>query len=250
MKIKQVFVWNWKTSWISIAGLALVLLGVNLLLIAAFSAAPVDGKTVRISSIDTAMVTMCFVGGLMSFASVLRFGGANGASRRSVFGGTAAFAVTYSAALSLCCGGLQLLFSGSEIIDNSMAFKYIYGAWLAERTAFAENCAWLIWTAVLCLTLFTLGYLMGGIFYRLGKLGKILFAAGVPSFLVVGVPVLALILPRRLVQGAVQLAVDIGTYCARSPMHAGAAALVLATVFLALSWLVMRRAPITPAQGN
>lgn len=249
MKVKQMLVWNWKAFWTSFAIVMSIMLAVNLFFVGMFSLIFKDQQGTINTTESTALV-MALTIGIVGFASGLRFGGANGVSRRSIYWGYLGFGVTYSAALILGFAVIDLLFSWSKMVDNGQLFRLAYGVWMQNRPAWQVAFAQFLNKGMLCVTGSMLGYFLGGAFYRLGKIGKILLAAGVPSVVFIVLPVIAVALPDSVQTSLLNMLVKLWGFITESPLNGAAVMLAFAAAFAAFSWLLIRRAPIHPAPNK
>lgn len=248
MKIKEMIAWNWKVNWISLVSAMCIILFVNALLISLFTFAFPE-EEVRISTTEGCAPVMSLVIGMVTYAASLRFGGANSVSRRSVYLGHLGFAVTFCAAMILSFAVLDLAFSWSHMMKNDQVFCLMYGRWMQGRPAWQGTGVRMVWSAVLCISLSMLGYFLGGAFYRLGKMGKLVLAIGLPVGLFGILPMVILALPEQTQQALMREWARLVGFVVRSPGHSGLIALSAAAVFAALGWLLVRRAPVNPAGG-
>lgn len=249
MKVKKMLIWNWKVNWIALVSVAGVMLAINALMIGIFTIG-MPGEEVRLSTTESSAPVMSLVIGIVTFAASLRFGGANSVSRRSIYLGYLGFAVTFCAALILSFAVLDLAFSWSDMMRNDQLFRLMYDHWMQGRPAWQGTGARILWSTALCIAFSMLGYFLGGAFYRLGKVGKIMIAAGVPVGVFVLIPVVAVALPEGVQRALLRGLTHLADFAMRSPWHSGLIALAAAAVFAALGGLLVRRAPVNPAPNN
>ncbi len=249
MKIKQMLVWNWKAFWTSLAVVMAIMLAINLLLVGLLSFIP-GGEEGTANTTEVTTIVMSVTIGIVGFSGGLRFGGANGVSRRSVYWGYLGFGLTYSAALVIGFAAIDLLFSWSGMMNNNQIFRLTYGAWMQSRPAWQVGLAQFLDKGVLCVMGSMLGYFLGGAFYRLGKVGKIVLAAGVPALIAFFIPIVLFVLPDSVRTWLLKAVTQLWSFIAASPLNGAVFMLVFAAAFAVFSWLLIRRAPVTPAPNK
>ena len=248
MKIKTMFKWNWKNNWIALAVMAGVLLALQVVLGVVFTAALGSdfGKGVQSGTSNSTATIMAFVVGCVTFAYSLRFGGSHGVSRRSIYLGDLGFMLSFSFALVLC-GMLISFVSSFGAIPDVAIFRYLYTGWAYIETGLPALIAQFFWELSVALACSSAGYFMGGAFYRLGKVGKIVLAAGTPITLFVLVPLVLIVLPSDVQISLALLANRVHDWFTSSPFTGIALLLVASALFCFLGWLTVRRAPVNPA---
>ncbi len=187
-------------------------------------------------SLEMSGLIFALITGLVSFREYLRYLLQNGVSRRSFFAAALlsalATAALMTAADRVLFGAFGLIGSGLPDFRLTPLFEQLPGSGALYATLLSF-CAY----AALC----SAGFFITLVFYRLGKLGKILVGAGVPVFLLMVLPVADSV----LLEGALSQAI------ARAAIYFLGAPLRLCTLLLAfvvisqvLSWPLMRRAEI------
>ncbi len=249
MKIKTMFQWSWKVNWIALVVMTGVLIGVQLavsvILLAALPQAELAAG-VQMTSSSPSVLVMSFIMGCITYAYGLRFGGSHGVSRRSVYWGFILFSMTFSAALIFATYLIELATAWSGVPDVAI-FRLVYAGWLDTAPAFPGFVARFFWETAVVLFASMLGYFMGGAFYRLGKVGKVLLAAGTPVVLFVLLPVAVSLLPQNILASVADFFNRLYAVLYASPYPMIAVFLAAGALFAFFSWLTMRRAPVNPA---
>ena len=166
MKIKQMLRWNWQNSWLSLlvvygVMMAVCVLTVILVAIASFSDIHINGVTIS-------STVMLFVVGIVLFSQSLRFGLANGVSRRSVFWGFGLFMLAFAVIVSVADVLLSGLF-GLVLVPTDELLPYIYQQYTAEKGGVLSFVALTVCSITLKLLTGLFGYFIGGAYYRMNK---------------------------------------------------------------------------------
>ena len=243
MKWRYIVKWGWQNFWISLAVfygimLALTLIGTVILIRI--------GEDVGASvQVDSAGAILALVTGILQFGYLLRWGGSSGVSRRSIFVGAALFTVSYSATLAL----VSLTFRLMEHFGlGTGMYGMLYPAW--NTWSIPHIFSQLLWNLSTALSMQALGYLLGAAFYRLGKYGKIVLAAGLPLTLTVVLPGAISLLPDDWRNSLLQWVGEALSYLGQSPYHVIGCLLAAFVLAGAVSWLLVRRAPVKPATAS
>ena len=88
-----------------------------------------------------------------------------------------------------------------------------------------------------------MGYFIGGAYYRMSRIVKILVSAGVPALVIVGLPLLFMILPPAAQAAVINALQALGNFLMVSPYRLALCMAVITVVFFLLAWLLIRRAP-------
>ena len=194
-------------------------------------------------SIELITIIFIFVLGLNSFKENFFMLLQNGQSRLSLFKGGAATLLTLSAGMALIDTALGLALKAvGQFIDHHTSISMI------EMLYGIRGPISLFYQVLFCFGTYALmsffGYFLTVMYYRLSKGGKVAIS--------VGVPVLLIALPTadiRLFGGAVAdfISAALRTMSgleAGQPLIGVASSLALVVVLGALTWLMMRKAPV------
>lgn len=243
MKWKQMTKWCWLES-------RFTMLILFLILIALYSIQTVSrsfyGTGVNITGSDVAIFITLFVVGIVLFAETLRFGLMQGVSRRSVFLGLAANGVILGI-LAALGNAAVLLIGGIKASPGGNAgsvFGEWYDAYIARVPAAAAWFAQFVWLLFGVVLFFAVGLFVGGVFYRLGRVGRACWAAGLPIGLFVVLPLLFSYLPAPALQAIIKGYLELNAFLVVSPYRMSLLFLAAAAVFMAVNWLLIRRAPL------
>lgn len=244
MKIKQMFIWSWKNNWIVFPVFFGVLLLVNLFMAIIVAVLPEEGG---VSGTNGSAFIVALVLGLINFAYALRWGGANSVSRRSVYVGSLAFLASFAVVLSVLEAAMRLAFSWNPAFRQGEIFHFLFAEWSAEKGFAFMALSHLIWSIAMALLLHMIGYFLGGAFYRLGRIGKVLLAAGTPVTLLVVLPIVTVILPEGVQAALMSFFGNLFRFLMQTPFHMALVFLVISVVFAFFAWLLVRKAPVNPA---
>lgn len=189
-----------------------------------------------LGGMDSPVVIFCFVAGIISVREDLRLFLQSGRSRKTVFLCQCFCAVYFAVALSLWNVALmtgvsalvRLVTPGITVTIASMGT----GMWSSMAYAL-----------VLCIAAFFLGMCISLIYYRLSKLGRVVFSVAVPGGLFVGLPLLA-----SRYEGVGQWFVGLIQWLLRTfpePLVLTSVCALFTVAVCGLgSWLLLRRAPV------
>ncbi len=214
--------------------LPLAYLGVATTLISVKPDFSMDSKY-QISGFEFNTIVFLFVCGLTMFRETYRLSMQNGVPRKTIWTGTVLMFLTVGGCMALIdtviryvavnfiapqfgfrVGGLYELMYEERSIRNSMAQNVLEGFLL-------NICQY---TAALAIGYFiTIGY------YRMNKIAKIIVSIGVPVFIIIVLPILI----KR---------VYVDTYPSERYYYDIGSGLLVSVVFLGLTYLMIRRAPI------
>lgn len=243
MNIKRLFRWNWQNSYISLVVLYSIMIFILCFFSVVNALVPSEGS---VSGLTMASSTMLFVLGIVLFSQSLRFGVANGASRRSVFVGFAAFIVSMTLAVTvidLLLHHLFLLFgmSSVDIVDT------LYTEFGTLKEGPAAEVAVIICRIVVTLAFSAFGFFIGGAYYRMNKPMKIIVSVGTPLLVVFGLPLTIGLLPAPMLNVLSRAVVAFLEFLMKSPYNMALVSFGFLVLFVIFSWLLMRRAPIKAA---
>lgn len=240
MKIRAMTKWSIESFLSSFGAFYLIMLLLNLFAVGAHALHTQEGFSYNGN--DISLAVMLLVIGMILFGSALRFGLASGVSRRSTFVGNLAALLFTSAAGTAV---MSLLIWGNYAFTGQYSgiLYMLYDAYLGNAGLGGQAA---LLAAVFCLSLAfgSLGYFLGGAFYRLGRLGRIVLPIALPVGLFGLLPMILTLLPDAALQKLVEGLLTIGRFLAVSPWRPALLCLAVAAFFLALSWLLIRRAPL------
>lgn len=243
MNIRRLFRWNWQNSYISLVVLYSIMIFILCFFSVVNALVPAESS---VSGLSMTSSVMLFVLGIVLFSQGLRFGVANGASRRSIFMGFAAFIISMTLAVTvidLLLHHLFLLFgmSSVDIVDT------LYTEFGTLKNGLAAETAITICRIVATLAFSAFGFFIGGAYYRMNKPMKIIVSVGAPLLLVFGLPLTIGLLPAPARNVLSRAVVAVLEFLMKSPYNMALVSLGFLLVFATLSWLLMRRAPVKAA---
>lgn len=240
MKIRAMTKWSIESFLSSFGVFYLIMVLLNLFAIGAHALNPQE-RTFYNGN-DASLAVMLLVIGMILFGSALRFGLASGVSRRSTFLGNLG-ALVFTSVAGTAVMGLLIWITYAFTGQYSGILYMLYDAYLAGA-GFGGQLALL--AALLCLSLAfgSLGYFLGGAFYRLGRLGRIVLPIALPVGLFGLLPMILVLLPDSVLQKLVEALLKVGSFLAVSPWRSALICLAFAGIFLVLSWFLIRRAPL------
>ncbi|QNU67981.1 hypothetical protein EHE19_005935 [Ruminiclostridium herbifermentans] len=130
-----------------------------------------------------------FVCGLNSFKQIYLYLSTNGITRKTQFYGFLISSVIISA-------GMAFIDTASTNIINIFMnyrpmFYQLFNQFTVESSQFLITIMSFLWNATVNLLAFVIGYLITTLYYRMSKILKIIVSVGVPSFFIIGFPMLA-----------------------------------------------------------
>lgn len=188
MKIKQLFQWQILTAMKSMAVFYLIIyltyivLGTMVILI---------NENVETVGISFSSGIFLFVSSIVFFVETLRFGLANGISRKTMLCTQALTILSMSLVMSLIDLFNNWFFALITGMKEFNAITMLYGSNQYDYSFWGENTL----VVILCnlavgLIFATAGYFAATLNYRMGKLLRLVVYIGVPAILVVGLPAL------------------------------------------------------------
>ncbi|MDL2206757.1 hypothetical protein LJC33_07615 [Eubacteriales bacterium OttesenSCG-928-N13] len=196
------------------------------------------------STVDMATTIFLFVVGLCTFKENFGMLLQNGFSRRSILVGRVLSFGAIAGLMTIIDLLLTLLFNmiGNAVGNFSVTttFEVIYGSGGFGWQLLGVLCTFLLYLAVLLV-----GYCISLMFYRLGKLGKVLVGAGVPALVGIVGPILDLIFTGGKNYSAIDnfFTVIFG-YDQHQPWYAVATLTVISLLVSLCTWLMLRRATV------
>ncbi len=240
MKIMKMFRWYWQNTYWALVGFYGAMLGV--LLLGSTIAICAGESEVSVNGFSFSSAVMIFVMGIVFFSAGTRFGPSNGASRKSTFCGFLLFLVTLSAGKMLINMILSQMGQWFGVHTQELeALLYPgtsgFGGWLS---IFLCQTAAGLATGIL-------GYFIGGAYYRMSKIWKIVVSIAVPALVVIGLPLFFVSFPSVAEGIVVKLLAPLGNWVLRSPYCLALLFLGTAALLGLFSWLLIRRAPVKAA---
>lgn len=205
-----------------------------------FSVSASDGNT-SFNGMEMASSIFLFVLGLNSFKTNYLFLLSNGIPRRTQFRGFFLAAISVAAGIAVINRIFEALFT--RVINYNNMFDMIY----KQVTQSPVNSTIsILWSITVSMFAITLGYFITLAYYRMAKTLKIIISIGVPAFFFVILPYFAFkwssIETINRVESTIRTLFGVnGEY---RPMNAVVTFLVLTVVLSALSYLLIRKAPV------
>lgn len=240
MKTTKMMKWYWENTYLGLVIMYGVLVGVVVLLTTIFSMAPVDGE-VHFQSVEISSSVMLFVMMLVFFPQGLRFALGNGTARKTVFLSMISFTLVISLFVNILNVGFERMVSLLSITSTSV-LELIYPT---QSFAAFMGVFFARWCATVCMAF--VGFFIGGAYYRMGKLTKVLVSVLVPCAFVFGIPFFIAYAPQSWVMGVLNFLRNLAAYLQPSAYRAGMLMLAIGAVFGGASWLFLRKAPLKTA---
>ncbi len=246
MKTKMMLKWIWMNSRVALA----IMYGVILLCYILFLILKRVLGTENGSFNSGTSGIMMLVLGIVFFSQCMRTALSNGVSRRTAYIGMAAGMLSLAAALAAADILLSTVFTGKAGSPSNMFyFSVDMGGGGTELsvsgdgrsvTDIAAYVSTFLFALVGNITCMALGYLIGGGYYRMNRIVKILVSTLVP----LGMMAMMILFSAGLLPTFFYDAVN---WLFSSNFHQMAAMGVLSVVCMAAVWLLARRAPIKAA---
>lgn len=209
-----------------------------------------ESSTIEIGGIEMVSIIFIFVSGLTAFKDNFHMLTQNSVSRKGTFTATMLGFVTSSGVLSvisiivLLIAKLMSRFQSNIVVSESF-FESIYIGHVAGMNDIVVFLESLLLYFVMMLMIVSIGYLIGVIFYRLNKTGKIALAVGIPVFFTVILPVVdVLIFDGKVTMGLIRFMDIIFGISAQNPYLAVVSCVVIFLITGLISWLAMRKIPM------
>ncbi|HOD94043.1 MAG TPA: hypothetical protein PLT91_02155 [Clostridia bacterium] len=206
-------------------------------------------NTSQIGGMEIASMIFIFVAGLTSFKDNFHMLMQNSVSRKGTFAATILGFVTTSgilSAISIVVILITKLMSQIEknIISESF-FETMYPVHVNKVNSILVLLESFMLYFVMMLAIVGIGYLIGVIFYRLNKGGKVALAIGIPVFFSVFMPVVdVLAFGGRITLWLIRFMDFIFGATAQNPYMAVISFMVIFLISGLLSWVAMRKAPL------
>ncbi len=235
---KDMTIWCWQRVRAGVAILFSIFLGL-LLLQVIMKLCGVENIQIT-GSFEFGFVITFFVFGIVCFGETLRFGLVMSVSRKSIFWSMAVL-VGILGLLSMAME--EILYWLSHAAQTEMSiFDLLFSGYQGGTGLMLLTRAALICTGVVCAM--AAGYFVGAVFYRLGRRGRVLWAAGLPVGLFAVLPLIVEILPAGAQSALYEAVVGFFGFVAALPLRLAGVFLVGAGVLMGINWLLIRRAPL------
>ncbi|MEG1874105.1 MAG: hypothetical protein RR185_00935 [Angelakisella sp.] len=245
MKIKQMTKWYCSYMGMTVLFMFGVLALLYLLSYVMLISSSETNFTIHGSEVATAITL--FISGIAMFAAALRFGCTNGLSRKAVFlGSCTGLAVT---CIAVMVGNLVLLWVGilTRGEGNSSFLYALYQEYMEQAQPVMRWLLSALWLFGVTAAAMLTGMVVGGIYYRLGRIGRVLWAAGLPVTLFVILPLVLSVSGKSTMHTLLNIVSAFATFLLATPLHLLLVLLGCILVLLGVDWLLMRRAPIQAA---
>ncbi|MBZ4671681.1 MAG: hypothetical protein JG769_1985 [Oscillospiraceae bacterium] len=202
----------------------------------------VGNNNSEFSGIEMIASIFFLVFGISCFKPNLKMAFANCVSRRTEFISTMLSAATYSFIMVFLNAGMVLLFSMTS--NSEFAFNQMYSDY-AFANGFIKFLTWFLYEFLSLFSSFALGYFIGALYYRMNKGLKIAVSAGVPTILLIGMPIaIGFFGPDSIFVKAIVACMDFLIKTVANPYGAILLALSSVAIFMVLAFLLIRKAPI------
>lgn len=203
-----------------------------------------------VSGLELASFIFLFVGGLNMFREAFRFSMQNGVSRKSIWTGTVLTFLTVGGVMALIDTVIRMALLNLSVPWSNVKMQGFYDLMYPQRSlnnGMIQNALegfllnFCMYAAALAVGYFiTVGY------YHMNKIAKIIVSIGVPAFIMILLPILIGIFsksdPSYEYYHATRVALGGSNY--DNPYFAMGSGLLISAVFLGLTYLMVRRAPI------
>lgn len=209
-----------------------------------------ENDTIVMSGITFSSAIFIFIVSLNSFTENFRFSLQNGVSRKTIFLSRMCTAVSTSLFMAVVDQIIHVLIS---LVEKPLSHLVSIPLFQLIYPQTFENPVLGFFLSVVfsfCLLLFisNVGYAIVMMFYRVGKLGKVLLGAGIPAALIFGIPAIkafdTLYFGERLRAFGNAVISPILDFAFNTVPNCMISLLLLAALFALFDWLLLRRATI------
>lgn len=215
-----------------------------------FEVSESERSVFRISSLEFASIIFLFVGGLNTFREAFRLSMQNGVSRKSIWTGTVWTFFTVGGGMALIDTVIRMGLVNLVASRYNVKIQGLYDFLYSERSmhnGMLQNAFegfllnFCLYTAALAI-----GYFITVAYYRMNKIAKILVSIGVPGLYIFVLPFADALLFKGALTNAFVKAIlfSFGGANGGNPYVAMGSGLLISVVFLGLTYLMVRRAPI------
>lgn len=194
-----------------------------------------------------AMVTALILA-LSSFREEFQMLIQNGISRKCVFLSRLAAGAALAATMSAADIVFRLFSKGLEMISGTAVYaspfwEMVYPQFWETHSAFLTWIVYFVMGLLFYVLMYMVGTAMSALFYRLGKRGRTVMAAGLPIFIFVVLPIaLEYFGGTAVITWLVDVFLTLAGLKIQNPWPAMVTAAVLTCLFGALGWITVRRA--------
>ncbi len=190
----------------------------------------------------SATMIFLFVLGIVAFYKYVKTGFTFSVSRRTVFlslllSGVVVAALAGVVDTLIAWLGPLLLYQQGEII-------IYFGEFFVTANTFVSVVSTLCYYLVGALVSLTVGYFVGGLYYRMNKGLKIAVSVGVPITCFVALPILLSMAPPVVVDFLQSILIPLSDFLSGSPLNMALFFLLIAAVCTFFVWLLIRKAPV------
>lgn len=190
----------------------------------------------RVGGMDVSSVIYLFLAGLIFFGETFKFALCNGVSRKTILITNVFTTLSLTAAMTLIDIFNRWFFCFIAGLDDTTIFNYVYrGGNLISR---------IICTFGVYMLFASIGYFIGGLNSRMGKMLKLLVYITLPVLIIVGVPLGISILSETAIQSLGKFFSNFFSYITASPYNMFLVAIVSSVVFYIFSVFLVRKAPL------
>lgn len=209
----------------------------------------IDGEIGGSSNMDSSSVIFILIAGITSFAGTFQFFLQNGVTRKTYFLSAALTFLTMALIMTIAdmlIGAVSVaIFTSSNMtMTGSSLFQLLYRDWLAGKAAAAVYLTEILVRTAVYFLMGMVGIFFGALFYRIGKLLRVLISAGVPVLLFIVLPIIDTTLTNGKIFGAIAdfFVFVTGFQNGGNPFIFAGFSLLGAAIAGALIWLLVRRA--------
>jgi hypothetical protein len=211
-----------------------------ILLLIVFLAVSVSGVKGSISGMEMTSSIFLFILGLNSFKKNYLFLISNGVPRRTQFKSFFLAAMPIAAGMAVIDSALGIIFNR---ISN---FNSLFNMIILIEHKYRKYIYFLLWSIALYMCAITLGYFITLAYYRMNKIQKICISIGVPVFFTMVLPYIlynfcSTTTVNWVYNGITTMFGVTGSY---GPISAVVVFLVSTVLLSALSYLLIRKAPV------
>lgn len=199
----------------------------------------------NINGMGIATAIFLFISGLCSFKENFFMLGQNGVSRKTIFESRVIVNIIVALGMAIIDKVIWTVFvaiaDSTEGLEFATLFETAYGNGLNIKSILLKNLADIWFNLLVSLVCLFIGYFITLMFYRLSKAGRAIVGAGVPVFITVVLP----IIDSALAGGRIgKFLWDFAVFTMGTFDRFIISSIVFSAVFAALSWVLMRKAPV------
>lgn len=244
MKLKSVIKYNFSNIKTGVLIFYLVMFAVIVLMSSSISIKSSGNVNIYSGGAEMASVVFLFIVGLNSFKEDFLFLSVNNIPRKLQF---KAFLIT---TLSVSCIVAAIDTTYSSILSQFFTYKPVfiqaYEKWTAQTSTPLVIISAFIWSVVLYLAAYLVGYFITNLYYHMNKTAKIIFSVGVPVWFVILLPIIDSSITNGKITNFIGEAFRYfgGFHNTVNPYIAVLSLLLVSVATAGLSFLMMRRAVV------